>query len=68
MDAEAVNAFTEPFALMLMDCCEELGVGLLMMLDVLEEHVCEVVSDLSPDVELDVLIDCLFAKCDMLYV
>ena len=53
---------------MLMDCCAELGIGLLMMLDVLEEHVCEVVSDLSPDVELDVLIECLFAKCDMLYV
>ena len=53
---------------MLMDCCAELGVGLLMMFDVLEEHVCEVVSDLSPDVELDVFIDCLFAKCDMLYV
>ena len=40
----------------------------LALNDYIEEHVCEVVSDLSPDVELDVLIDCLFAKCDMLYV
>ena len=68
VDAEAVNAFTEPFASMLMDCCAKLGVGLLMMFEAMEEHVCEIVSDLSPDLELEICIDSLFAKYAMLYV
>ena len=53
---------------MLMDCRAEFGVGLLMMSNVLEEHVCEVVIDFSPVVEMDVFLDCLFAKYDLLYL